>query len=236
MEGDIIINVSDTVIVQNRATVLEDLNFKIRNGEFVYLIGKTGSGKSSLLRTLYADLEAGKGKIQVAGFQVNPPEQKNIPFLRRKLGIIFQDFELFTDRSVEQNLNFVMKATGWKDKALMKNRIDEVLGNVGLDGIQKKMPHQLSGGEQQRVAIARALVNHPLIVLADEPTGNLDPAVADEILDLFIEINKTGTAVIMATHHHNFLRRFPSRVLYCDNGKIRDVQKDMVLRKFVNEN
>ncbi len=236
MEADIIISVNDTVVMQNQTPILEDLNFKIKNGEFVYLIGKTGSGKSSLLRTLYADLEAGKGKIQVAGFQVNPPDQKEIPFLRRKLGIIFQDFELFTDRSVEQNLYFVMKATGWKDKTLMKNRIAEVLGNVGLDGIQKKMPHQLSGGEQQRVAIARALVNHPLIVLADEPTGNLDPTVADEILDLFIEINKKGTAVIMATHHHSFLRRFPSRVLYCDNGKIRDVQKDMVLRKFVNEN
>ncbi|UZR92975.1 cell division ATP-binding protein FtsE [Chondrinema litorale] len=236
MEADIIISVNDTVVMQNQTPILEDLNFKIRNGEFVYLIGKTGSGKSSLLRTLYADLEAGKGKIQVAGFQVDSPNQKDIPFLRRKLGIIFQDFELFTDRSVEQNLYFVMKATGWNDKTLMKNRIAEVLGNVGLDGIQKKMPHQLSGGEQQRVAIARALVNHPLIVLADEPTGNLDPTVADEILDLFIEINKTGTAVIMATHHHSFLRRFPSRVLYCDNGKIRDVQKDMVLRKFVNEN
>ncbi|MEM1135169.1 MAG: ATP-binding cassette domain-containing protein [Bacteroidota bacterium] len=234
MEADIIISVSEGIVLQNQSQILSDLNFNIRNGEFVYLIGKTGSGKSSLLRTLYADLEAGNGKIRVAGFQVKPADHKNIPFLRRKLGIIFQDFELFTDRSVEENLNFVMKATGWKDKAQMKQRVAEVLGNVGLDGIQKKMPHQLSGGEQQRVAIARALVNHPLIILADEPTGNLDPAVAEEILNLFIKINKTGTAVVMATHHHSFLRRYPARVLYCDKGRIRDVQKDMVLKKIVN--
>ena len=235
MEKEHIVVVSNATVVQNHDTILDELNFKIKHNEFIYLIGKTGSGKSSLLRTLYSDLEPGKGKIEVAGFQVNPPDYKNIPYLRRKLGIIFQDFELFTDRNVEENLLFVMRATGWNEKQQMKDRVDEVLRNVGLEGIQKKMPHQLSGGEQQRVAIARALVNHPLLILADEPTGNLDPSVADEILRLFIKINESGTAVIMATHHHTFIRQHPARVLYCDNGKIRDVPKDMVFKKFINE-
>ena len=235
MENDYIVVVSGASVVQNQDTILDELNFKIRHNEFVYLIGKTGSGKSSLLKTLYADLEAGKGQIEVAGFNVNPPDVKNVPFLRRKLGIIFQDFELFTDRNVEQNLLFVMHATGWKEKPKMKERISQVLTQVGLEGIQKKMPHQLSGGEQQRVAIARALVNYPLLVLADEPTGNLDPTVASDILKLFIEINESGTAVIMATHHHSFIKEHPARVLYCDNGKIRDVAKDMVFKKFINE-
>jgi len=235
MEKEHIVVVSNATVVQNHDTILDELNFKIKHNEFIYLIGKTGSGKSSLLRTLYADLEPGKGKIEVAGFHVNPPDYKNIPYLRRKLGIIFQDFELFTDRNVEENLLFVMRATGWNEKQQMKDRVNEVLQNVGLEGIQKKMPHQLSGGEQQRVAIARALVNHPLLVLADEPTGNLDPSVADEILRLFIKINESGTAVIMATHHHTFIRQHPARVLYCDNGKIRDVPKDMVFKKFINE-
>ncbi len=235
MEKDHIVVVSGASVVQRQDTILDELNFKIKHNEFVYLIGKTGSGKSSLLRTLYADLEAGKGQIEVAGFTVNPPDTKNIPYLRRKLGIIFQDFELFTDRNVEKNLLFVMRATGWKEKPKMKERINEVLAQVGLDGIQKKMPHQLSGGEQQRVAIARALVNYPLLILADEPTGNLDPAVASDILKLFIKINQSGTAVIMATHHHSFIKEHPARVLYCDNGKIRDVAKDMVFKKFINE-
>lgn len=235
MEKDYIVAVSGASVVQNQNIILDELSFKIKHNEFVYLIGKTGSGKSSLLKTLYADLAAGKGKIEVAGFSVNPPDVKNIPYLRRKLGIIFQDFELFTDRSVEQNLLFVMRATGWKEKTKMKERISQVLENVGLDGIQKKMPHQLSGGEQQRVAIARALVNYPLLILADEPTGNLDPIVANDILQLFIKINEAGTAVIMATHHHSFIKEHPARVLYCDNGKIRDVAKDMVFKKFIND-
>ncbi|MBX2843917.1 MAG: ATP-binding cassette domain-containing protein [Flammeovirgaceae bacterium] len=231
---EIIISVNEAQIQQDGISVVSDLHFNIREGEFVYLIGKTGSGKSSILRSLYADLEVLEGQISVAGYQVDAILRNEIPFLRRKLGIIFQDFELFTDRSVEENLKFVMKATGWTDNQKITDRVLEVLAKVGLNGIEKKMPHQLSGGEQQRVVIARALINNPLVILADEPTGNLDPTVANDILDLFIEINKEGTAVLMGTHQHNFLKKFPARVLFCDNGIVKDVPKGMVLKKIVN--
>ncbi|WP_020533407.1 cell division ATP-binding protein FtsE [Flexithrix dorotheae] len=231
---EIIISVNEAQIQQDGVSVVSDLHFNIREGEFVYLIGKTGSGKSSILRSLYADLELLEGQISVAGYQVESIHRNEVPFLRRKLGIIFQDFELFTDRSVEENLKFVMKATGWIDPQKISNRVVEVLDKVGLQGIEKKMPHQLSGGEQQRVVIARALVNNPLVILADEPTGNLDPSVANDILDLFIEINKEGTAVLMGTHQHNFLKKFPARVLFCDDGIVKDVPKEMVLKKIVN--
>lgn len=221
-----VLKVSDASILQEGYPVLTDISFEIGKGEFVYLIGRTGSGKSSLLKTFYADLAFKNGEIEVAGYGIQKIKAKEIPFLRRKIGIIFQDFELFFDRTVAENLEFVMKATGWKDKAKMKSRMAEVLMRVGLGAISNKMPHQLSGGEQQRVVVARALINEPQILFADEPTGNLDPEVAEGIFKLFQEINRSGTAVLMATHNHNFLEKFPARVLKCENGAVRDSEKE----------
>ncbi|MDE0470864.1 MAG: ATP-binding cassette domain-containing protein [Ekhidna sp.] len=223
---DSVVKISDASILQEDNTVLNEINFTIDKGEFVYLIGRTGSGKSSLLKTLYADLPLRIGFAEVAGFSINNIQSKDIPFLRRKVGIIFQDFELFYDRSIAENLTFVMKATGWKDSANMKSRIAEVLMRVGLGTVSAKMPHQLSGGEQQRVVIARALINEPQILFADEPTGNLDPDVSEGILKLFEEINTSGTSVLMATHSHHFLEKFPHRVLKCEKGKVLDSSKE----------
>ncbi len=223
---DYVVILSQASVFQEEQTVLSDLGFTIEKGEFVYLIGRTGSGKSSLLKTLYADLPLRVGSAEVVGYNLSDLKNREIPFLRRNIGIIFQDFELFYDRSVAENLTFVMKATGWKDAAKMKGRIAEVLMRVGLGAISSKMPHQLSGGEQQRVVIARALLNEPKILIADEPTGNLDPDVSEGILKLFEEINNSGTAILMATHNHKFLEKFPHRVLKCDNGKILDSTMD----------
>lgn len=186
------------------------------------MIGRTGSGKSSLLKTLYADLSLRLGDVSVCEFEIRDIKRTKVPFLRRKLGIVFQDFQLFGDRTVAENLNFVMQATGWKDSTKMKGRLQEVLMRVGLGSVTGKYPHQLSGGEQQRVVIARALLNEPAILLADEPTGNLDPEVADGIFKLFLEINRSGTAVIMATHNHQFLKTYPARILKCEKGKVWD--------------
>lgn len=213
-------------IFQDINTVLNDVNFDMEKGEFVYLIGRTGSGKSSLLKTLYADLPLLMGDIQIVGYDLSKIKRKDIPFLRRKLGIIFQDFQLFPDRSVAENLYFVMRATGWRDKGKMKNRMIEVLMRVGLGSVATKMPHQLSGGEQQRVVIARALINEPLLMIADEPTGNLDPEVSDGIMKLFKDINRAGTAIIMATHNHTILRDFPGRILKCENARLLDSSVD----------
>jgi cell division transport system ATP-binding protein len=223
-----VVSVKDATIFQDYNTVLENINFEIEKGEFAFLIGRTGSGKSSLLKTLYADLPLRMGEINVAGFNIHSIKNSQVPLLRRKIGIIFQDFQLFSDRSVGENLNFVMKATGWKESYKMKNRLAEVLMQVGLGSVEKKMPHQLSGGEQQRVVIARALLNEPLILIADEPTGNLDPEVASEILKLFQQINKSGTAVLMATHSYGLIKKFPARVLKCHAGKIFDSFKDTI--------
>jgi cell division transport system ATP-binding protein len=198
----------------------------VEQHEFVFLIGRTGSGKSSLLKTLYADLPLKSGLSEVVGFSLSQIKNKEVPFLRRKIGIIFQDFQLFTDRSVHENLTFVLKATGWTDPILIKERIGEVLLQVGLLEALTKMPHQLSGGEQQRVVIARSLLNNPSILLADEPTGNLDPDVADGIFKLFQDINKKGTAILMATHNHELLRKYPYRVLKCEKGKLLDSTMD----------
>ncbi len=217
-----VLKVSSASILQEDQPVLTDISFEIGKGEFVYLIGRTGSGKSSLLKTFYADLSFRIGEIEVAGYGIRQVKKKDIPFLRRKIGIIFQDFELFYDRTITENLEFVMRATGWKDKAKMKSRMAEVLMRVGLGAVSNKMPHQLSGGEQQRVVVARALINEPQILFADEPTGNLDPEVAEGIFKLFQEINRSGTAVLMATHNHNFLEKFPARVLKCEGGAVRD--------------
>ncbi|MCL6259672.1 ATP-binding cassette domain-containing protein [Aquiflexum sp. TKW24L] len=217
-----IIEVKDACIFQGLDAVLQDVNFSIAKDEFVFLIGRTGSGKSSLLKTLYADLTLKMGQVEIVGFHLAKIKKNEVPYLRRKLGIVFQDFQLFPDRSVAENLFFVMKATGWKDKDKMKNRMIEVLLKVGLADAASKMPHQLSGGEQQRVVIARALINQPSILLADEPTGNLDPDVADGIFKLFQEINNEGTAILMATHNHDLLRKYPYRVLKCEKGKLLD--------------
>lgn len=224
--ADPVVRISNASIFQEDHTVLSEIDFNIEKGEFVYLVGRTGSGKSSLLKTLYADLPLRLGQVEVVGYAFNTMKMKDIPFLRRKVGIIFQDFELFFDRSVAENLTFVMKATGWKDAAKMKSRIAEVLMRVGLGAVSSKMPHQLSGGEQQRVVIARAMINEPQILFADEPTGNLDPDVSEGILKLFEEINTSGTAVLMATHNHHFIEKFPHRVLKCDNGKVLDSAKE----------
>ena len=230
---DPVVSVKDATIFQDNNTVLNNINFEIEKGEFVFLIGRTGSGKSSLLKTLHADLPLHMGEINVVGFDIRNIKSNQVPLLRRKIGIIFQDFQLFSDRTVGENLNFVMRATGWKDNAKMKNRLAEVLMQVGLGSVEKKMPHQLSGGEQQRVVIARALVNEPLILIADEPTGNLDPKVASEILRLFQQINKSGTAILMATHSYGLIRKFPARVLKCEEAKIVDSNTEQF--EFKNE-
>jgi cell division transport system ATP-binding protein len=208
-----VVTVKNADIYQGSDIILQDISFTLTKGEFCYMIGKTGSGKSSLLKTLYNDLPLKKGSIQVAGYYLNHLKEKELPLLRRKLGIIFQDFQLFYDRSVEDNLDFVLKATGWNKKAKRKQRISEVLMKVGLESSGNKSPHQLSGGEQQRIVIARALLNDPVLLIADEPTGNLDPAVADEIMQLFLRINKSGTSILMATHNHKFLEQYPQRII-----------------------
>ncbi|HNP94472.1 MAG TPA: ATP-binding cassette domain-containing protein [Cyclobacteriaceae bacterium] len=222
---DPVVRVKEATIFQDHNSVLNDISFDIEKGEFVFLVGRTGSGKSSLLKTLYGDLPLRLGDIQVAGFNIREIKGKEIPLLRRKIGIIFQDFQLFPDRTVAENLNFVMKATGWKEGTKMKSRLVEVLMQVGLGSVEKKMPHQLSGGEQQRVVIARALINEPVILIADEPTGNLDPEVSSGIMKLFQQINKSGTAVLMATHSYGLIKKFPARVIKCEDNKIVDSAK-----------
>lgn len=220
--SDPILRIKEASIFQENQTILQDINLELEKGELAFIIGRTGSGKSSLLKTLYADLPLRLGEISIAGFDLQKISPKEIPLLRRKLGIIFQDFQLFEDRTVAENLNFVMKATGWKDKTKMKKRLAEVLIRVGLGSVESKMPHQLSGGEQQRVVIARALLNEPLLLIADEPTGNLDPEVSDGIFQLFLEINKSGTAILMATHNHTLIGNHPARIFKCDKGKVLD--------------
>jgi cell division transport system ATP-binding protein len=220
--AETIVELSNADIFQSSNLVLSNVNLKIDKGEFVYLIGKTGSGKSSLLKTIYGDVELEKGMASVAGFQLNHIKEKQIPYLRRKLGIVFQDFQLLTDRSVNANLHFVLQATGWKDKNKIKERIAEVLDMVGLATKGFKMPHELSGGEQQRVVIARALLNHPEMILADEPTGNLDPETSEGIMKLLIEISQKGCSVLMATHNYNLIEKFPARIIRCENGRLLD--------------
>ena len=215
-----VIELHDAYIMQDVNTVLQRVSFVLGKGEFAYLVGRTGSGKSSLLKTLYADLPLGAGVGSVVEYPLQKLGADKVPYLRRKLGIIFQDFQLLFDRSVADNLLFVLNATGWKGKARKKQRISEVLMRVGLANVAGKMPHQLSGGEQQRVVIARALLNEPLLLLADEPTGNLDPDVADSIMQLFVQINNAGTAVLMATHNYQIINQYPRRVLHCKEGQL----------------
>ena len=221
-----VVRIKDASIFQDSSTVLNDINFEIEKGEFVFLVGRTGSGKSSLLKTLYADLPLQIGDVTVAGFNIKGIKSSQVPLLRRKIGIVFQDFQLFADRSVAENLMFVLKATGWKDNGKMRGRLNEVLIRVGLGSVEKKLPHQLSGGEQQRVVIARALLNEPAILIADEPTGNLDPEVSIGILNLFKQINNSGTAVLMATHDYGLIKKFPHRILKCEGGRVIDSVKE----------
>jgi len=219
----------DVQIFQGKNQVLHGVHLKITKGEFAYLIGKTGSGKSSLLKTLYAGIPFSHGKGTVAGFDLAALNRKTIPLLRRKLGIIFQDFNLLTDRTVQQNLEFVLKATGWKDKRKMQARMEEVLEKVDLKGKNNQMPHTISGGEQQRVVIARALLNKPELIIADEPTGNLDPETSDDILLLLRQLAKeNNTAVLFATHDYRILENFPARIIRCHNRTIVD-EEDILI-------
>lgn len=217
-----VVAVKDATIFQDHNTILNELSFEIGKGEFVYLVGSTGSGKTSLLKTLYCDLQLHLGTITVAGYKIKDMKRSQVPYLRRKLGIVFQDFQLFQDRSVADNIFFIMQATGWKDRAKMKKRLAEVLMKVGLGSIETKFPHQLSGGEQQRVVIARALVNEPELLIADEPTGNLDPKVSEGVFKLFLDINNSGTAILMATHNYNIIKKYPARILKCEQGRLLD--------------
>ena len=207
-------------ILQKTNIIFQNINFKISTGEFIYIIGKTGSGKSSLLKSLYAELPIKKGSVKVLGFDVAKLDDDNTSNLRRKLGIIFQDFQLLTDRTLYDNLLFILQATGWIEKVKMDERIREVLDNVHLENCESKMPYELSGGEQQRATIARALLNHPEIILADEPTGNLDPEKSEKIIALLKEINEKGTTIIVATHDYSIIKKFPSHTFVCENRSL----------------
>ncbi|MFT3883897.1 MAG: ATP-binding cassette domain-containing protein [Flavobacteriales bacterium] len=215
-----IIELHDCRIFQRENLVLNYVDLTVHSGEFIYLIGRTGSGKSSLMRTLYGDLPLQEGEGHVAGFDLRTLKRKQVPYLRRKIGIVFQDFQLLGDRSVNENLLFVMRSTGWKDRKAMDSRIQEVLEKVGLGNKGYKMPHELSGGEQQRVSIARALVNDPELIIADEPTGNLDPETTEEIVDLLFSISQGGRSVIMATHDYTHMKKVNARVVRCQDGKV----------------
>ncbi len=224
-----VVRLVETPIYQGDVRVLDNVTFSIEKGDFVYLVGQTGSGKSSLLKTLYADLPLQEGTVHVAGFNLRQLTWKSTPFLRRRIGVVFQDFQLLFDRTLTENLRFVLQAIGWKQSTKIKQRIAEVLMQVGLGAIDNKLPHQLSGGQQQRLCIARALLNEPIILLADEPTGNLDPDVSDGILQLFLDINSAGTAVLMATHNYSFISSHPARVLQCKEGRLEDSHKKELL-------
>ena len=215
-----IIEIRNASIFQQENLVLSNVNLTLNKGEFIYLIGRTGSGKSSLLKTLYGELPARDGIVRVAGYDLTQLRKKDIPYLRRKIGIVFQDFQLLFDRTVEKNLEFVLGATGWKEPNEISNRTDEVLVKVGLADKRKSMPHQLSGGEQQGIAIARALLNDPDVIIADEPTGNLDPDTTLEVMKLLRRISENGTAVLMATHNYTLMQKYPSRIANCNNGTV----------------
>jgi len=218
-----VLSLKNVTIAQGGKTILSNINLDVNHGEFIYIIGKTGSGKSSFMKALYADLPLAEGEGTIVDFNLATLKEDEIPFLRRKIGFVFQDFKLLPDRTVQDNMLFVLKATGWEDKEEIQNKIDEVLDKVGMKEYANQMPHQLSGGEQQRVAIARALLNNPEFILADEPTGNLDPQTSTEVLEVLKKINATGKTVIMATHDYALLMKFPSKTLKCEDAKIFEV-------------
>lgn len=225
-EGRTIVNYRDVEIMRNELVVLRHVDLCISQGEFVYLIGRVGSGKSSLMKTMYAEIPVTSGSAEVFDYDLTTLRRRQIPYLRREMGIVFQDFQLLTDRDVRHNLLFVLKATGWSDKSEIESRIKEVLSVVGMENKSYKMPHELSGGEQQRVAIARALLNKPRLILADEPTGNLDPETARGVLDTLHAISRNGTAVVMATHNLGIVREFPGRVINIGNKKAEETKTD----------
>lgn len=224
MEDTILLKLEDVEICRDENVILHKANFTLHQGEFVYIIGKVGSGKSTLLKSLYCEIPVKEGSAQVLDYDLCKMKRKEIPYLRRKLGIVFQDFQLLTDRSVFKNLEFVLKATGWKKKSDIQTRIEEVLQQVGMETKGYKMPHELSGGEQQRIAIARALLNNPSLILADEPTGNLDPETGSQIVQLLHDICQQGTAVLMSTHNYTLVHNFPARVVKCENTSLCDVR------------
>lgn len=226
MPGELVIQFENASIFQDDHLVLSGVNFTLTRGEFVYLIGRVGSGKSSLIKTINAELPLKTGSAEIVGFSLEKLPRKHIPLLRRKLGIVFQDFQLLIDRNVYENLYFVLHATGWKDKAEADKRIKQVLEKVNLENKGFKMPHQLSGGEQQRVVIGRALLNDPEIILADEPTGNLDPETSESIMVLLREISESGRAVLMATHNYTLLKKFPGRTLKCEDGRLTQLEEN----------
>lgn len=223
-----ILTLNNATIYQENKVILSQINLTVNPGEFIYIIGKTGTGKSSFLKTLYADLPLTVGEGSIEGFNLVTLKESEIPFLRRKLGIVFQDFKLLPDRTVNENFLFVLKATGWDNKTEMQNQIEDVLTRVGMQGFANKMPHQLSGGEQQRVAIARALLNDPELILADEPTGNLDPQTSVEVMEVLRKINQNGKTIIMATHDYALLMKYPSKTLKCEDGAIFEVVQKTV--------
>jgi cell division transport system ATP-binding protein len=223
-----VLSLKNVSIYQSNKVILSNINLEVKHGEFIYIIGKTGTGKSSFIKTLYADLPLTTGEGHIVEYDLVNLKEKDIPYLRRKIGIVFQDFQLLPDRTVSANMLFVLKATGWTDAIEMQNKIDEVLDKVGMKGFANKMPHQLSGGEQQRVAIARALLNDPEFILADEPTGNLDPQTSVEVLDVLRKINANGKTIIMATHDYALLMKFPSKTLKCEDGSIFEVVQKTV--------
>ena len=225
MEEEILLQLANIEIRREENRVLHEASFTLHSGEFVYVIGKVGSGKSSLLKSLYCEIPIQAGEAQLLEYDLRKIKRKHIPFLRRKLGIVFQDFQLLTDRSVSKNLEFVLKATGWKKQAEIRARIKEVLRQVGMPDKGYKMPHELSGGEQQRIAIARALLNHPRLILADEPTGNLDPETSGQIVQLLHDICQQGTAVIMTTHNYTLVHNYPARIVKCENAGLSDVRE-----------
>lgn len=220
-----VLYLKEASVYQEDNLILSDVNIQIEKGEFVYLIGKTGTGKSSFMKTLYADLPLKKGEGSIVGFDLGNLKEKEIPYLRRKLGVVFQDFQLLSDRNVQANLAFVLKATGWKEKAEIEQRINEVLDKVGMQTKAFKFPHQLSGGEQQRIAIARALLNNPELILADEPTGNLDPQTSIEVMEVLQEINRNGNTILMATHDYALLLQYPSKTLKAEDNQLFEVEQ-----------
>lgn len=227
MTESLIIDYNNVQLNREENIILKDINLEVKRGEFLYVIGRVGSGKSTLLKSFYAEIPIESGDAHIFEYRLQDIKRKEIPFLRRKIGIVFQDFQLLIDRSVEKNLEFVLKATGWKNKTMIKDRINKVLTQVGMQNKTYKMPHELSGGEQQRIVIARALLNDPMLILADEPTGNLDPETGSQIVDLLQKIAQDGTAVIMSTHNYSIVQTFPGDIIKCENRSLEKVSKSV---------